>query len=141
MKANPLRDLSLAFAAGCVGGLINSLALWLAGTAGLTLALGVKLAPSLTPAWLYPRLVWGGLWGLLFLLPSSFRSLGRRSLLYSLAPSVVQLLVVFPLKGQGLGGLQLGALTPAVVLVVNAVWGLATAAWLRRIQVKSTSRR
>ncbi len=32
-------------------------------------ALGVKIAPAFTPAWLYQRLVWGGLWGWLFLLP------------------------------------------------------------------------
>ena len=141
MKPNPLRDLSLVFAAGCFGGVVNSLALWLAGTAGLILAVGVKLAPPLTPAWLYPRLVWGGIWGLLFFLPHSSRSLVRRGLFYSLAPTLVQLLVVFPVKGQGLGGLQLGAFTPVVVLVVNAVWGLATALWLRRIQDQSTSRR
>ena len=64
-----LRDLSLAFAAGAVGALANSIAVWLAGDHGLTAALGLKVAPELTAAWLYPRLVWGGIWGLLLVLP------------------------------------------------------------------------
>ena len=59
----------LAFSAGALGGLANSLAVWLFGALGITLALGVGIAPGLTPAWLYPRIVWGGLWGFLFLLP------------------------------------------------------------------------
>jgi hypothetical protein len=40
--------------------------------------------------------------------------------------------VVFPYwQGQGMLGVRLGALTPVVVLVANAVWGVASAAWLR----------
>lgn len=128
-----IREVSLVFAAGAVGGLINGLALWLAGQAGVTAALGVKIAPALNTAWLYNRLVWGGLWGLLFLLPL----LGRgpwflRGLLASLGPSLVQLVYVFPaVAGKGLAGLQLGLLTPLVVLTANAVWGWAAALWLR----------
>jgi len=44
-------------------------AVWAAGTYHLTARLGVGIAPALTPNWLYPRLVWGGLWGFLFMLP------------------------------------------------------------------------
>ena len=66
---NLVRNTSLVFAAGCLGGLFNSLAVWIFGELGITAALGVKIAPQLSPAFLYPRLVWGGIWGLLFLLP------------------------------------------------------------------------
>ena len=34
---------------------------------GVTALFGVAIAPTLTPTWLYPRIVWGGLWGFLFL--------------------------------------------------------------------------
>jgi hypothetical protein len=125
------RDASLAVAAGALGGLANSLALWMAGSAGLTHALGVAIAPALAKTWLYPRLVWGGLWGLLFALPLARGSWVAQGLLLSLGPSLVQLFVVFPQAGRGVAGLHLGALTPAVVLLANAVWGLAAAAWLR----------
>jgi hypothetical protein len=107
---------------------------WWLGQLGVTQALGVAIAPPLTPAWLYPRIVWGGLWGFLFALPLSASWL-RRGLLLSLAPSLVQLCVVFPLRsGQGLLGLELGALTPVFVLFFNALWGVVASWWLRGTQ-------
>ncbi len=133
MAKTPLvKDLSLTFAAGALGGLANSLAVWLFGAVGLNQLLGVALAPKLTPAWLYPRLVWGGLWGWLFLFPLSKLTYPSRGILLSLGPSLVQIFVVFPLKAQkGIGGIELGYLTPLMVLFFNAVWGLVTAIWLK----------
>ncbi len=133
MAKTPLvKDLSLTFAAGALGGLANSLAVWLFGAVGLNQLLGVALAPKLTPAWLYPRLVWGGLWGWLFLFPLSKLTYPSRGILLSLGPSLVQIFVVFPLKAQkGIGGIELGYLTPLLVLFFNAVWGLVTAIWLK----------
>ena len=125
------RSLSLFFAAGALGGLANSLVVWLFGELGVTHALGVSIAPSLTPAWLYPRIVWGGLWGLLFLLPLSMGWLGR-GIVFSLGPSLVQLFVVFPIKAnKRILGLELGALTPLLVLFFNAVWGAVASWWIR----------
>ena len=96
----------------------------------LTARRGVGIAPALTPNWLYPQIVWGGLWALLFLLPLEGRWWLRG--LVSLAPSAFQLLWVFPHEaGEGVFGLRLGALTPVFVLVTNTVWGLAEA-WLLR---------
>jgi hypothetical protein len=66
-----------AFAAGALGGLANSVAIWLCGALGITAALGVAIAPAATPAWLYPRLVWGGIWRFLLLCPARPRP-GRR---------------------------------------------------------------
>lgn len=129
---NIFRTLSLVFAAGCVGAVANSLAVWLFGDLGINAALGVKIAPKLTPAWLYPRIVWGGIWGALFLLPFLRNSFITRGLLYSLGPSLVMLFIVFPMKAKkGMFGLDLGTLTPVLVLFFNAVWGVATALWLR----------
>ncbi len=91
-----MRNLSLVFVAGCWGALLNSLAVWLFGALGIAPALGVHIAPALTPAFLYPKLVWGGLWGFLFLIPLGRRSFPARGLLFSLGPTLVQLFVVFP---------------------------------------------
>ncbi|MBW1711574.1 MAG: hypothetical protein JRJ59_00280 [Deltaproteobacteria bacterium] len=125
------RDLGIIFAAGCLGGLVNSLALWLLGDLGVTAKVGVNLAPSLSPGWLYPRIVWGGLWAFLFLFPLPRRSTWLRALIFSLGPSIVQLFVVFPTRpGQGLMGFGLGVLTPLFIIFVNALWGLAAALWL-----------
>lgn len=123
--------LAIAFAAGAFGGLANSLALWLLGIAGVTALLGVTVAPALTPGWLYPRLVWGGIWGFLLVLPVlAKRGWVVRGAVFSLGPILVQLFVVFPIKTpHGMLGLGLGTLMPLVVVIVNLVWGLA-AAWL-----------
>jgi hypothetical protein len=130
-----LRTISLVFAAGCVGAVFNSLAVWLFGRFGISAALGVNIAPALSPGWLYPRVVWGGLWGLLFLLPLLQGSVLGRGFLFSLGPSLVQLLVVFPYQAhKGVLGLALGTLTPVLVLGFNAVWGVFAALWVRIVK-------
>jgi hypothetical protein len=128
------RSLTLAFGAGCIGALANSLAVWLLGTYGITQGFGVRIAPSLTTGWLYPRLVWGGIWGFLLLFPILRSRAFARGLLISLGPTLVQLFVVFPRAGQGLMGLSLGNLTPIAVLVFNAVWGVAASSWFRWVR-------
>ena len=128
------KRLTVIFAAGCLGGLANSLAVWLFGAYGVTKSLGVRIAPDLSPVWLYPRLVWGGIWGLLFLLPVFRSSVLKRGLLLSLGPTIIQLFVVFPYKAdQGMMGMGLGALTPLLVFVFNAIWGITVAIWLRYV--------
>ncbi len=128
------RRLTLVFAAGALGGLANGFTVWLFGVFGITAALGVKIAPVWTPPWIYSRIVWGGIWGVLFLLPVLKPYPFRRGLLFSLGPTLVQLLIVFPVKAhKGVLGLELGALTPLFVLFFNAIWGAAAAGWLRLI--------
>lgn len=126
-----VRKLSLLFAGGALGGLANSLVVWLFGTLGLAAALGVAIAPPLTRPWLYQRLVWGGIWGLAFLLPL-FR--GRwllKGLIVSLGPTLVQLLLIFPYQAyKGMLGFDLGPLTPLLVVFYNAVWGWTAALWI-----------
>ena len=130
-----LRDLSLAFAAGALGALVNSIAVWLAGEHGLSAALGVKVAPQLTAAWLYPRLVWGGMWGFLLVLPVLERSWFLRGLLFGLAPSAFLLFYFFPQHTQaGMMGMNLGTLMPVFVLIANSIWGVAAAGWYRIVR-------
>jgi hypothetical protein len=130
-----IRDLSLTYAAGTVGGLVNSVAVWAAGVLKLTAALGVKIAPVLSPGFLYPRLVWGGLWGFLFLLPFWHGRPFLRGIIFSLPPTMVQLFYVFPFKlDQGVMGTHLGQWTPLVVFLLNAIWGLAASYWLSAIR-------
>jgi hypothetical protein len=127
-----LRRLSLVFSAGCFGGLMNSLVLWLFGRAGIPAELDVKLAPHLNPAWLCPRLIWGGIWGFLFIFPIFRNQPVAQGLFFSLGPSIIQLFIVFPYQAhKGVMGLDLGLLTPLFVLFFNALWGLSAALWLR----------
>ena len=127
-----MRNLSLVFVAGCWGGLLNSLTFWLFGILGIPAALGIHSSPpALTAAFLYHRIVWGGLWGFLFLLPMGRRSFPARGLFFSLGPTLAQLFLVFPLMAhKGVLGLQLGPLTPLLVVFYNAIWGYAAGWWL-----------
>jgi hypothetical protein len=93
--------------------------------------MGVGIAPAWTPGWLYQRLVWGGIWGGVFLLPMFKNKVIMRGLVCSLAPSAALLFLFFPnYLGKGVMGQDLGDLTWLFVLVANAVWGVAAAWWL-----------
>jgi hypothetical protein len=123
-----MRKLLIFFTAGCLGGLANSIAVWLFGYLGITSSLGVSMAPSLSPSWLYPRIVWGGIWGLLFILPVLQSKLLLKGAILSLLPTAVQLFVVFPLKAnKGMAGIDLGLYTPLFVLFFNWLWGFVSA--------------
>ena len=125
------RKLSLVFASGCFGGVLNAVVVWLFGRAEITAQLGVKIAPALTPVYLYQRIVWGGIWGILFFLPLAQNRPIQQGLLLSLGPTIVQLFVVLPYQlNKGMMGLELGTLTPVFVLFFNALWGVAAALWL-----------
>ena len=127
-----MKKILVCFAAGCLGALVNSLAAWQAGALGITRWAGVLMTPSLSAGWLYPRVVQGGLWGLVFVLPFLKSKPFLKGTLISLLPTAFQLLYFFPYKaGCGLFGVGLGLWTPAFILVYNWIWGVATATALR----------
>jgi len=127
-----MRILLVVFSAGALGALANSLTVWLFGHFGITAAIGVAIAPELSAHWLYPRIVWGGLWGLLFILPMLQSKMLVKGATLSLFPTAIQLFVVFPLMAhKGMAGLELGLLTPLCVLFFNWVWGVVTALAIR----------
>ncbi|NLI80899.1 MAG: hypothetical protein GX443_04335 [Deltaproteobacteria bacterium] len=137
-----IRRVSSAVAAGLVGGLVNSLLVWYLGKLGIPQKFGVAIAPSLTTQFLYPRLVWGALWGLLFALPpwqgGAWVSVFSRGTLMSLFPTAFQLLYVFPISaGKGMFGTGLGRLTPVFVCLYNVVWGLTAALWVHWAEGKT----
>ena len=130
------RKISLVFAAGCAGALVNSVVVWYFGIMGLPQKVGVSIAPALTPLFLYPRIVWGGMWGLAFMLPLPRRGFWvgvfSRGILLSFFPTLFQLFVVYPvLQHRGMMGLTLGKLTPVFVFFYQTVWGVSAALWLR----------
>jgi len=88
---------------------------------------GVSIAPALTANWLYPRIVWGGIWGFLFLLPILDAKPFSKGAVLSLVPTMVQLFFIYPFKAKkGIAGIELGMLTPVMVFVFNWIWGVVT---------------
>jgi hypothetical protein len=133
------RRASLCFAAGCVGGLVNAWVVWYLGRKGIPHKLGVSIAPGWTLSFLYARVVWGGLWGLVFLLPfmkgGFWVGVFSRGIIFSFLPTLFQLFYVFPfITGKGSLGLALGKLTPVFVCLYNAIWGFGAALWLHITQ-------
>jgi hypothetical protein len=134
MDGDDMNYLNRCFMGGLLGVLANSVAILLAAMLGIMAFFSVAMNPQLTPEWLYPRLVWGGIWGLLFLLPWLRRwPFFWAALIASLGPTLVQLFIVFPFKAeQGIAGVKLGAMMPVFVVLFNFIWALAALAYIRR---------
>jgi hypothetical protein len=127
-----MKNILLVFAAGCLGALLQILAMNVANHYGLIHSVGVELSSSYSPQWIYPRIVWGGLWGFIFLLPLLSSSVFLRSFVMCLIPTCAQLFVFYPFyENKGVAGLSLGMLTPFVVLFFYWVWALTAAIALR----------
>jgi hypothetical protein len=124
-----IRKISSAYVGGLLGALVDSFNIWLLGVIGFTGLIGVGLKPEFTPAWLYPRLVWGGIWGLILLIPYFKGRTVVRGMVMSLAPTATMFFAVFPAMGKGVFGLGFGALTPALVLLLNFIWGIVASYW------------
>jgi len=127
------RQATLAFAAGALGAFVNRFFWVIIG------ALGVVPAPEVTKLWLYTALVWGGLWGFLFLIPWK-ASWWLRGLIFSLAPTAITLFVVYPYQANlGVLGLSRGILGPTLPIVANGIWGLVAAWWLEFVGARATA--
>lgn len=127
---------AVCFSAGLIAALFDSLAVWLGGYWGITALAGVTLAPEFSAAWLYPRLIWGGLWGAFFCLsvryPYQRRRWIRKGMWFSLLPTAAQLLFVFPkLTPYGVLGLGIGTLTPVFIVFYNLIWGFSLGIFTR----------
>jgi hypothetical protein len=126
-----LRQVTLAFGAGCFGAGVVGLVLWALRANHITWALGISTPSPVTHTWLYPRIVLGGAWGCLFVLPIMEKSLFLKGLVYSLGPMLVEWFVIQPMvEHHGVLGLEMGALAPVLIAVLSAVWGLSAAGWI-----------
>jgi hypothetical protein len=128
--------ISVCFCAGLLGALCSSTVTWLFGGWGIPDMLGVSLAPAFTKQWLYPQLIWGGLWGLVYFLTvgarSSRRHWTRKALWISILPSAFQLFIVYPYwTHHDLLGFGLGQFTAVFIVAYNLVWGLFTGIFSR----------
>lgn len=127
-----MKKLLLCFAAGCLGALCSALLMWLAADFGFTQKMGLAITVPLTPSWLYPKIVWGGIWAELFALPLLKSKPVTRGMLFSLLPSATQLFYFLPYTNHsGVAGLKLGFLTPVWVLAFNLIWGIIAALTIR----------
>jgi hypothetical protein len=130
-----IRRISGAFAGGALGGLVDSFNIWFMGRIGISDLLGIGMKPEFSAPWLYQRMIWGGIWMLLLLLPLWKGRVLLRGMLFSLPPSAMMLFVVLPSMGKGMLGLGFGALMPAVVVGLNLIYGIIASLWYREATV------
>ena len=127
------RQATLDFAAGALGAIANRIFLLILG------ALSVIPMPDVTKLWIYAALVWGGLWGLLFLIPWK-ASWWLRGLVFSLGPTAGVWFVIYPyVANMGVLGLGRGIVAPFVPLVANGIWGLVAAWWLEFVGARQAA--
>jgi len=137
-----MKKLSLLFAAGAFGGFCNVFFGWLFGMLHITKGLGIQMVVPLVPAVIYRQAIWGGIWSLLFLIPILNKRPVWKGVLLSIVPTLAALFIVIPARAKAdtsglfigqnaMMGIYMGILTPVFVLVINAIWGIATALWLK----------
>ena len=127
------RQATLDFGAGALGAVADLIVLVILGL------LSIIPAPEVTKSWLYTAIVWGGLWGFLFLIPWK-ASWWLRGLAFSLGPTAVLWFVIYPsVANLGVLGLSQGIRGPIVPLITNGVWGLVAAWWLEFIGARAAA--
>jgi hypothetical protein len=123
-----LRKFAGPYAAGALAALLTTVVLWIAVRAKLGALVDVQLGKvfpgGLDPHWVGWRVLEGSLFALALPLARG-RGLTpvKAGLVVSLLPSLRALFLQLPGAGYGMLGVQLGALTPVVVLAANALWG------------------
>lgn len=118
---------AIYYAAASLGGLAVVLTAWALGELGVPDALGVAIKPKLELGWIYRAVVWGGLWGLIFLLPLRISPLWLKGALLTLAPVLAAFVYFIPMRGGAMFALDKGALAPLYIYAFNLPWGLVTA--------------
>jgi hypothetical protein len=129
--SNVPRAVALCFAAGAAAGFLQCVAAWLLQRYGIAAQAGAHLVGALSPAVIHPRVVIGGLWALLFLLPMARGSALLAGLLWGLVVALAELLLFPLIAGRTPALLNMTAL---FALLLWLVWGVATALLLRWIR-------
>jgi len=127
-----IRKISAAFTGGALGGFVDSFNIWFMGKAGISDLIGLTMKPEFSAPWLYQRMIWGGIWMLLLLLPLLKKKVLQRGCLFSLLPSAMMLFMVLPEMGKGMLGLGFGLVTPLVVIGLNCIYGMVASLWYRK---------
>jgi hypothetical protein len=121
------RQLSIAFAAGAVGALALGVFLLILRDTGVLANLGIRPPPVRMPEFLYGRMVWGGIWALLFVLPVMTGQWLLRGVVVGVLASLAAIFYFNPAwQGAAFNFV-------ALIFVANAVWGIVAAGWYRAV--------
>jgi len=116
------RLLTLAFGAGALGSVVLALVAFLLAQSGVPQSLGASSPPADLP-FLYRLIVWGGIWGFLFVLPVLGRAWWLKGIIIGLLATAA-LIFFFSPALQRAPAVQIG-----YIIVLNSIWGVAAGAW------------
>ncbi|MEC7838669.1 MAG: hypothetical protein VX777_01365 [Chlamydiota bacterium] len=126
-----LKKVGYCFAAGCLGGVAMNVVNLVFGIVNIPEFLGVDMAQDVNANSLYSDLFWGGIWGLLFLIPLLKDVPLVRGVLVSIVPSLAQLFIFLPLvKGVNFLEGEFRLMLPVYVFLLNSVWGIVASSFL-----------
>jgi hypothetical protein len=121
------RHLSIAFAAGALGAIVLGIFLLVLRDTGTLANLGIRTPPARMPQFLYSRMVWGGIWALLFVLPVMTRQWLLRGVVVGVLASLAAIFYFNPAWKNAAFGFVI------LIFVANAVWGIVAAGWYRAV--------
>ncbi|MCF6187614.1 MAG: hypothetical protein L3J49_09125 [Desulfobulbaceae bacterium] len=119
--------------AGGLGGITNSIVVWLLGVSGVTPALGFGMVPELTFEWLFRRVFASALWGFIFLIPIYQNDPIKKGVILGILPWLSSVLFIFPVRmNVGFFGLEFGNGTPVWTFFFAAIWGVTGTLFLSK---------
>ncbi|WP_299004467.1 hypothetical protein [uncultured Shewanella sp.] len=123
-----MKRVLVLFGAGCIGALLASLLFWLLTYLGLGHYVKFPYFPVLSAGWLYPKVLWGGVYGLLLLIPILESKLWLKVILLSILITLVHLFIALPFSVyRGAAGLNIGLYAFLFALLFNFLWASITA--------------
>ena len=137
-----LRNLSVVFTGGAIGGFFTALAVYIFVTTGIVASLGSAIQLEYHPIWFidppfnYRLMVWGGFFGILFLLPFARKMVWWHwGLIVGGIAGSASLFVMFPIKyGMDMfAGMPLGPGTVPWIIFFNLFYGIPTAYFVKRV--------
>lgn len=131
---NLLRNLSIAFTAGSVGGIVGATLLWFTAQTLLERNSLFGFTVKVSEAWIAQFVLMGGLWGFLQLLPLFSNSLWKRGLVLAAFP-IVAMLTEFALLPKTEGyffPLVLAKTKPWTEIGALLVWGQVSTWWFAK---------
>ncbi|MHC4660165.1 MAG: hypothetical protein ACYS8W_00625 [Planctomycetota bacterium] len=130
-----LKRLSLVFAAGIFGGLVNALLRSFLSQIGFLAFFEVIVKYPFTAEHFHSTILWGGIWGIFFVFPLLEHSTALRGLAFGFIPALAELFIILPfIDGKGFMGVDsYGRLTPFFIVFFNIAWGVAASSWLHII--------
>jgi hypothetical protein len=116
--------LPVVFSSGAFGGFVESLLYYIFSLAGIAALFGMPAAKVWKPEMVYRPVVWGGLWGITFLIPFLDELYVLKGIALSLLPTLAAWFIFIPERAPA--NMRPGLRGLALIVILNALWGIAT---------------